>query len=186
VQPGLGRTGDAFWGFLRHGVQPDMVTMGKPLGNGHPLAALAVRRDVLAAFGRDCRYFNTFGGNPVSMAAGMAVLDVIEQAGLMDNALRVGQYLRAGLERLQRRHPLIAEVRGAGLFIGVELCTDRAANTPATMEAVRVVNQMRERQVLLSATGEHANTLKIRPPLVFSEANADLLLQTLDDVLTAL
>jgi 4-aminobutyrate aminotransferase-like enzyme len=186
VQPGLGRTGDAFWGFLRHGVQPDMVTMGKPLGNGHPLAALAVRRDVLAAFGRDCRYFNTFGGNPVSMAAGMAVLDVIEQAGLMDNALRVGQYLRAGLERLQRRHPLIAEVRGAGLFIGVELCTDRAANTPATMEAVRVVNQMRERQVLLSATGEYANTLKIRPPLVFSEANADLLLQTLDDVLTAL
>jgi 4-aminobutyrate aminotransferase-like enzyme len=186
VQPGLGRTGDAFWGFLRHGVQPDIVTMGKPLGNGHPLAGLAVRPEVLAAFGRECRYFNTFGGNPVSMAAGMAVLDVIEQAGLMDNAQRVGRYLRAGLEKLQQRQALIAEVRGAGLFIGVELCSDRAARTPATAEAARVVNQMRERQVLLSATGEHANILKIRPPMVFSEANADLLLQTLDEVLTRL
>jgi 4-aminobutyrate aminotransferase-like enzyme len=182
VQPGLGRTGEAFWGFLRHGVQPDIVTMGKPLGNGHPLAGLAVRRDVLAAFGRECRYFNTFGGNPVSMAAGMAVLDVIEQAGLMDNALRVGEYLRAGLEKLQRRRALIMEVRGAGLFIGVELCSDHTARTPATADAARIVNRMRERQVLLSATGEHANILKIRPPLVFSEANADLLLQTLDEV----
>ncbi|MET0961971.1 MAG: aspartate aminotransferase family protein [Noviherbaspirillum sp.] len=186
VQPGLGRTGEAFWGFLRHGVQPDIVTMGKPLGNGHPLAGLAVRPDVLAAFGRECRYFNTFGGNPVSMAAGMAVLDVIEQAGLVDNAQRVGRYLRAGLETLQQRHGLISEVRGAGLFIGVELCTDQAAGTPATAEAARVVNRMRERQVLLSATGPHANTLKIRPPLVFTQANADLLLQTLDEVLTGL
>jgi 4-aminobutyrate aminotransferase-like enzyme len=186
VQPGLGRTGDAFWGFLRHGVRPDIVTMGKPLGNGHPLAGLVVRPEVLAAFGRECRYFNTFGGNPVSMAAGMAVLDVIEQAGLMDNARRVGHYLRVGLKKLQQRHELIAEVRGAGLFIGVELCSDRAAGTPATAEAARVVNQMRERQVLLSVTGEHANILKIRPPMVFSQANADLLLQTLDDVLTRL
>ncbi len=104
----------------------------------------------------------------------------------MDNAQRVGRYLRAGLEKLQQRQALIAEVRGAGLFIGVELCSDRAARTPATAEAARVVNQMRERQVLLSATGEHANILKIRPPMVFSEANADLLLQTLDEVLTRL
>jgi 4-aminobutyrate aminotransferase-like enzyme len=149
--------------------------------------ALAVRPDVLAAFGRECRYFNTFGGNPVSMAAGMAVLDVIEQAGLMDNAQRVGQYLRAGLERLQSRHPTDrAKCAAPGCLSAWNCAPTVRPRTPATMEATRVVNQMRERQVLLSATGEYANTLKIRPPLVFSEANADLLLQTLDDVLTAL
>lgn len=187
VQPGLGRTGDAFWGFLRHeGLVPDIVTMGKPLGNGHPLAGLAVRPEVLAAFGRECRYFNTFGGNPVSMAAGMAVLDVIEREGLMANAQRVGRHLRAGLSKLAERHALIGDVRGAGLFVGLELVTDRGARTPATAETVRVVNGLRERQVLLSATGEHANTLKIRPPLVFSEANADLLIGTLDEVLAGL
>jgi 4-aminobutyrate aminotransferase-like enzyme len=187
VQPGLGRTGDAFWGFMRHeGLVPDIVTMGKPLGNGHPLAGLAVRPDVLAAFGRECRYFNTFGGNPVSMAAGMAVLDVIEREGLMANAQRVGRHLRAGLSKLAERHALIGDVRGAGLFVGLELVTDRQARTPATAETVRVVNGLRERQVLLSATGEQANTLKIRPPLVFSEANADLLIDTLDEVLAGL
>ena len=187
VQPGLGRTGDAFWGFMRHeGLVPDIVTMGKPLGNGHPLAGLAVRPEVLAAFGRECRYFNTFGGNPVSMAAGMAVLDVIEREGLMAHAQRVGRHLRAGLAKLAERHALIGDVRGAGLFVGLELVTDRRARTPATAETVRIVNGLRERQVLLSATGEHANTLKIRPPLVFSEANADLLVDTLDAVLAGL
>ena len=186
MQPGLGRTGDAFWGFQRHGVVPDIVTMGKPLGAGHPLAGLAVRPEVLAAFGRECRYFNTFGGNPVSMAAGMAVLDVIEREGLMANAQRVGRHLRAGIAKLAERHALIGDVRGAGLFVGVELVTDRQARTPATAETVRVVNGLRERQVLLSATGEHANTLKIRPPLVFSEAHADLLAETLDQVLAGL
>lgn len=183
VQAGLGRTGDAFWGFLRHGVQPDIVTMGKPLGDGHPLAGVAVRPEVLAAFGRQCRYFNTFGGNPVSMAAGMAVLEVIEREGLMDNARQVGQALRSGLAQLQQRHALIAEVRGAGLFIGVELLTDDGSPAAAAAEASRVVNRMRERQVLLSATGPQGNILKIRPPLVFSHADADLLLQTLDEVL---
>jgi len=186
VQPGLGRTGDAFWGFQRHGVVPDIVTMGKPLGAGHPLAGLAVRPEVLAAFGRECRYFNTFGGNPVSMAAGMAVLDVIEREDLMANAQRVGRYLRAGIAKLAERHALIGDVRGAGLFVGVELVTDRQARTPATAETARIVNGLRERQVLLSATGEHANTLKIRPPLVFSEANADLLVETMDEVLAGL
>lgn len=183
VQPGLGRTGDAFWGFQRHGVVPDIVTMGKPLGAGHPLAGLAVRPDVLAAFGRECRYFNTFGGNPVSMAAGMAVLDVIEREGLMANARRVGSHLRHRLRELAQRHALIGDVRGAGLFTGVELVADRAARTPATAQCARVVNALRDRGVLLSSTGEHASTLKIRPPLVFSEANADLLADTLDSVL---
>ena len=183
VQAGLGRMGDALWGFQRHGVVPDIVTMGKPLGAGHPLAGLAVKPDVLAAFGRECRYFNTFGGNPVSMAAGMAVMDVIEREGLMGNAQRVGAYLRDRLRELASKHPLIGDVRGAGLFVGVELVTDREAKTPATAETVRVVNGMRERGVLLSGTGEHANILKIRPPLVFSEGNADLLVGTMDGVL---
>jgi len=186
VQPGLGRTGDAFWGFQRHGVVPDIVTMGKPLGAGHPLAGLAVRPEVLAAFGRECRYFNTFGGNPVSMAAGMAVLDVVEREGLMANAQRVGSYLRAQIAKLAERHALIGDVRGAGLFVGVELVTGRQARTPATAETARIVNGLRERQVLLSATGENANTLKIRPPLVFTEAHADLLVETLDQVLAGL
>lgn len=186
VQAGLGRTGDAFWGFARHDVQPDIVTMGKPLGNGHPLAGLAVRPEVLAAFGRQCRYFNTFGGNPVSMAAGVATLEVIEREGLMDNARRVGQALRAGLAQLQQRHPLIADVRGAGLFIGVELRAQGGPADASALQAARVVNRMRERQVLLSATGPHGNILKIRPPLVFSDADADLLLRTLDEVLAGL
>ena len=186
VQAGLGRTGDALWGFQRHGVVPDIVTMGKPLGAGHPLAGLTVRPEVLAAFGRECRYFNTFGGNPVAMAAGMAVMDVIEREDLVANAQRVGHCLRAGLSELATRHALIGDVRGAGLFIGVELVTDRAAKTPATAETARIVNGLREHGVLLSSTGEHANTLKIRPPLVFSEANADLLVGMLDEVLTAL
>ncbi|CAN5850507.1 aspartate aminotransferase family protein [soil metagenome] len=186
VQAGLGRTGDALWGFQRHGVVPDIVTMGKPLGAGHPLAGLAIKPEVLAAFGRECRYFNTFGGNPVSMAAGMAVLDVVEREGLQANAQRVGAYLRERLGALASRHALIGDVRGAGLFIGVELVTDRAARTPATAETARIVNALRDRGVLLSGTGEHANTLKIRPPLVFGEANADLLVDTLDDVLKTL
>ncbi|NDZ17279.1 aspartate aminotransferase family protein [Variovorax sp. WS11] len=186
VQAGLGRTGDAFWGFQRHGMVPDIVTMGKPLGAGHPLAGLAVRPEVLAAFARECRYFNTFGGNPVSMAAGLAVLDVIEREGLMANAQRVGRYLRERLTALAQRHALIGEVRGAGLFVGVELVNDRTARAPATAETARIVNGLRERQVLLSATGEHTNTLKIRPPLVFSEAHADLLVDTLDSVLATM
>jgi 4-aminobutyrate aminotransferase-like enzyme len=186
VQAGLGRVGEAMWGFQRHGVLPDIVTMGKPLGAGHPLAGLAVRPEVLAAFGRECRYFNTFGGNPVAMAAGSAVLDVIEREALMANAQRVGRYLRERLVDLAAQHPLIGDVRGAGLFVGVELVTDRGTKAPATAPTARIVNAMRERGVLLSSTGPQANTLKIRPPLVFSEANAELLVDTLDEVLRAL
>ncbi|XAH21218.1 aminotransferase class III-fold pyridoxal phosphate-dependent enzyme [Xylophilus sp. GW821-FHT01B05] len=186
VQPGFGRTGEAFWGFMNHGVVPDIVTMGKPMGNGHPVAGLAVRPEVLATFGQECRYFNTFGGNPVSMAAATAVLDVIQGQGLQRNALEVGQYLRTQLQALAQRHEAIGDVRGAGLFVGLELVTDRAAKTPATALAAQVVNGMRRQQVLLGATGEHANTLKIRPPLVFARAHADELVGKLDQVLTAL
>jgi 4-aminobutyrate aminotransferase-like enzyme len=186
VQPGFGRTGECFWGFQRHGVVPDIVTMGKPMGNGHPVAGLAVRPEVMQAFGQASRYFNTFGGNPVSMAAAAAVLDVIEQQGLQQNALQVGGYLRERLAALGQRYALIGEVRGAGLFVGVELVTDRTTRTPATAQAAHVVNGLRQRQVLLSATGPHANVLKIRPPLVFQREHADLLVERLDEVLAAL
>ena len=170
------------------------------MGHAHPHVVAAIARqaakldthtrylhdivlEVLAAFGRECRYFNTFGGNPVSMAAGLAVLDVVEREGLMANALRVGDYLRTRLDSLGSQHRLIGDVRGAGLFIGVELVGDGDAKTPATAEAARIVNAMRERGVLLSTTGPHASTLKIRPPLVFTEAHADLLVDTLAQVL---
>ncbi|WP_019573255.1 aspartate aminotransferase family protein [Curvibacter lanceolatus] len=185
VQPGFGRTGEAFWGFERHGLVPDIVTLGKPMGNGHPVAGLAVRPEVLAAFGRECRYFNTFGGNPVSMAVASAVLDVIEQESLQANALAVGQYLREGLQSLAGRHEAVGDVRGAGLFVSVELVNDRASRQADGPLAARVVNGMRRAGVLLSASGPQANCLKIRPPLVFSRANADELVERLDAVLSA-
>lgn len=184
VQPGFGRTGEAFWGFMRHGVVPDIVTMGKPMGNGHPVAGLAVRPEVMKEFGQASRYFNTFGGNPVSMAAASAVLDVIQRNGLQDNALQVGNYLRERLAALGQRHALVGEARGAGLFVGLELVTDHTTRAPATAQAAKVVNGLRQRQVLLSATGPQGNVLKIRPPLVFTREHADLLVERLDEVLS--
>ena len=177
VQPGFGRTGDRFWGFLRHGVVPDMVSMGKPMGNGHPVAGLAVRPEVMAAFGRQSRYFNTFGGNPVSMAAASAVLDVLQGESLQANALDVGGYLLSLLSGLASRHSCISSVRGSGLFVGVELSGG---------VALRVVNDLRRDGVLLSATGPLADTLKIRPPLVFRREHADVLVSKLDYVLSCL
>lgn len=185
VQPGFGRTGEAFWGFVRHGVVPDIVTMGKPMGNGHPVAGLAVRPGVIQAFGQASRYFNTFGGSPVSMAAASAVLDVLEQDRLQHNALQVGQYLSERLVALAQRHPQIGEVRGAGLFIGVDL-VEPLTRAPAAALASQVVNGLRRRQVLLSATGPQAHVLKIRPPLVFQREHADWLVDRLDAVLTGL
>lgn len=186
VQPGFGRTGAGMWGFQRHGLVPDIVTMGKPMGNGHPVAAMVARSEILRRFGERTRYFNTFGGNPVSAAVGMAVLDVIEGEGLVGQARDVGAYLAAGIRGLAAKHALIGDVRGAGLFVGVELVTDRATRAPATAETARLVNGMRDRFVLISASGPHANVLKIRPPLVFSRANADLFVATMDEVLEAI
>jgi 4-aminobutyrate aminotransferase-like enzyme len=182
VQPGFGRTGDAMWGFLRHGVAPDMVSLGKPMGNGHPIAGLVLRHEIIDSFGRNSRYFNTFGGNPVSCAAGMAVLDVIEEQSLQQSAKAVGEHLRANLRKLAAKHPDIADVRGAGLFIGVEIVSKKSPLTADVLTA-KIVNGLRERRVLISATGPRANILKIRPPLVFSKADADVLTQALDDVL---
>jgi 4-aminobutyrate aminotransferase-like enzyme len=182
VQPGFGRTG-AMWGFQRHGVEPDIVTMGKPMGNGHPLAGLAIRPELLERFGGQVRYFNTFGGNPVSAAAGLAVLEVLRDEGLPANAAAVGTQLLDGLWALAARHPIIGDVRGAGLSIGVELVRDRATKEPATEATARIVNALRERRVLISASGPGANILKIRPPLCLTREQAGLFLETLDGVL---
>jgi 4-aminobutyrate aminotransferase-like enzyme len=184
VQPGFGRTGEGMWGFQRHGIVPDLVTMGKPMGNGHPLAAMVAKPHILGKFAERSRYFNTFGGNPVSCAVGMAVLDVIEGAGLIENALQVGHYLRDRLLDLAKRHELIGDVRGTGLFVGVELVLDRATRSPATEIAGKVVNGLRDKRILVGMAGPYSNILKIRPPLVFSKANADLFLSALDQVLT--
>jgi 4-aminobutyrate aminotransferase-like enzyme/Ser/Thr protein kinase RdoA (MazF antagonist) len=185
VQAGFGRTGEHLWGFERHGVVPDLVSLGKPMGNGYPLAGLVATAAALERFSREARYFNTFGGNPVAAAAGSAVLDVIRDEQLVANARDVGAYLRAGLESLAERHPLIGDVRGAGLFIGVELVEDDA-KVPATAQASRVINALRARGVLIGAAGRHANVLKIRPPLVFTGEHADLLMTTLRHILEEL
>ncbi|MGW0163401.1 aspartate aminotransferase family protein [Mycobacterium sp. NPDC003323] len=178
VQPGFGRTGAGMWGFSRHGVVPDLVTMGKPMANGMPVAAMAARDDVLAPFAEGVPYFNTFGGNPVSMAAAAAVLDVIEDELLIANAAAVGATLRAEMLRLAARHAVIGDVRGAGLYLGVDL--------PDRDTARQVVNMMRERRVLISVCGAGGNVLKIRPPLVFSMSDVDWFVAELAEVLASL
>lgn len=183
VQSGFGRSGEKFWGFQRHGVDPDIVTMGKPMGNGYPVAGLAVVGDVVGSFGRDTRYFNTFGGNGVAMAAAMATLEVIRNENLQANAERIGKMLRDGISALAARYPVMDDVRGAGLYIGVELVSDTKARTPDAATATQIVNRLREHRVLISATGPGANILKIRPPLVFSEGDVDLFLTKLEVVL---
>jgi 4-aminobutyrate aminotransferase-like enzyme len=180
VQPGFGRTGEHFWGFEQQDVIPDIVTLGKPMGNGHPLAAVVTTPEIAAIFAGDRYYFNTFGGNPVACAAGLAVLDVLERERLQENAREVGRYLRRRLDELASRHELIGDVRGSGLFYGVELVTDRTSREPAADAAHAVMNGMRRDGVLVGRTGRNANVLKIRPPLVFSRANADQLVAALD------
>lgn len=184
VQCGFARTGAHMWGFQRHGVQPDLVTLGKPMGNGQPIAGVVARPEVLESFGRSVRYFNTFGGNPVSCAAGQAVLDAIREEKLQQRSAEIGDYLLQGFRRLAERHPLIGDVRGAGLFLGVELVSDRETKAPAAAQTRRVVNAMRERGVLISAAGPLENILKIRPLLAFEREHADLLIDTLDAALT--
>ena len=177
VQTGLGRIGTHFWAFEAQGVVPDIVVMGKPLGNGHPLAALVTTRDIAASFDNGMEFFSTFGGNTVSCAIGLAVLDVVRDEALQAHALAVGERLLAGLRALIASHPLVGDVRGSGLFIGVELVRDRATLAPAAEEAAYVVNRMRERGILLGTDGPHHNVVKIRPPMPFSNADADLLVR---------
>jgi 4-aminobutyrate aminotransferase-like enzyme len=182
VQAGHGRSGSHLWSFQASGIEPDMVVMGKPMGNGFPVAALVVRSEVLAAVPEETELFSTFGGNPVACVAALAVLDVIAEEGLVTNAAEVGAYLRQGLMALAEHHPLIGDVRGEGLLLGAEL-VDKQTRAPATGRARRITEAMRERGILISATGPAGNVLKIRPPLVFQREHADLLLQTLNDVL---
>lgn len=173
VQPGFGRTGESMWGFSRHGVVPDLVTMGKPMANGLPVAAMAARSAVLDAFAREVPYFNTFGGNPVSMAAAAAVLDVIEDEQLMANAARVGTALRDELTGIAGETPRIGDVRGAGLYVGIEMVANPDLKTPDRAGAHDLVNAMRDRKVLISVSGADGNVLKVRPPLVFSMSDVD-------------
>lgn len=186
VQAGFGRMGEHFWGHATYGVTPDMVTIGKPAGNGHPLGAVIARREIFQAFLARSAFFSTFGGNNVSCAAGMAVLDVIENEDLIAHAGRVGAFLKARLRELQAKHPLIGDVRGRGLCIGVELVTDRAALTPAAAETKRMLNLMRDRGVLIGSEGVHGNVLKIRPPLALRREHAELAVEALDDCLARL
>jgi 4-aminobutyrate aminotransferase-like enzyme len=183
VQVGFGRVGSHFWGFSTQDVVPDIVTLGKPMGNGHPLAAVVTTPEIAASFDNGMEYFNTYGGNPVSCAVGLAVLDVIEEESLQENALHVGDRLKSGLRNLMRKHPLIGDVRGMGLFIGVELVTDRETLEPAAAHATYIVERMKDSGVLLSTDGPLHNVLKIKPPLVFAEGDADLLVATLDRIL---
>ncbi|WP_457578526.1 aspartate aminotransferase family protein [Ensifer adhaerens] len=186
VQPGFGRTGGHMWGHQKAGIVPDIVTLGKPMGNGHPIGGVVAGADTLNAFRKAFRYFNTFGGNPVSCAAAMAVLDVIESEKLIENAAAVGAYAKAGLARLADKHDVIGDIRGSGLFFGAELVTDRSEKTPASGLATKVINGMRGRGVLMGKLGVHQCTTKIRPPMPFTRENADVMLSTLDDVLSGL
>ena len=179
VQIGMGRVGSHFWGFELHGVTPEIVTMGKPIGNGHPLAAVVTTPEIAASFHNGMEYFNTFGGNPVSMAIGQAVLDVVQQQRLQLHADELGRYLRRGVAELAHRHPMIADVRGHGLFIGVELLHEDGS--PATQETALLLERAKEHGVLLSSDGPASNVLKIKPPLVLQIGDVDLFLEVLDD-----
>lgn len=181
VQVGCGRTGKEFWGFQLHGVIPDIVTIGKPVGNGHPLAAVVCTPEVAEAFANGMEYFNTFGGNPVSCAIGTEVLRVIREEGLQENALETGSYLKSELINLQEEFPLIGEVRGQGFFLGIELC-DRELN-PQAGKAAYLARRMKELGILMSTDGRGVNVMKIKPPMVFSREHADQLLEAFFRVL---
>ena len=182
VQPGFGRTGAAMWGFARHRVVPDIVTMGKPMGNGFPMGGVAARAAHLDRFTDEVKYFNTFGGNPVAAAAGLAVLDIIRDEELLANALAVGSYTMNGLREIGNRHPQIGDVRGAGLFIGLEFVHGRDRE-PAPEIASLLINRLRHRGILVGAAGPFGSTLKIRPPLCFTKDNADEFISACDEVL---
>ncbi|MCB0492342.1 MAG: aminotransferase class III-fold pyridoxal phosphate-dependent enzyme [Cyclobacteriaceae bacterium] len=182
VQTGCGRAGDYFWAFESQGVVPDIVTIGKPIGNGHPLGVVVTNIKLADAFANGMEYFNTFGGNPVSCAIGLEVLNVIADEGLQQNAKQMGQYLKEGLAQLKADHPIIGDVRGLGLFLGIELVKDNNL-TPATEQATYLANRMRELGILMSTDGPYENVLKIKPPIIFNKADADFLISTLDRVL---
>jgi 4-aminobutyrate aminotransferase-like enzyme len=182
VQSGFARLGDEMWGFSRHGVLPDIVTMGKPMGNGLPLSGVVFRPEVCEEFGRSVRYFNTFAGSSIPVAAGAAVLDVFEEENVQQRVIENGTALRAGLEEITQGSPYVSEVRGSGLYVGVEIVKDRDTLVPDRARAEDIINDMRDRRVLISGSGEPANVLKIRPPLAFSSADVTRFLETFAEV----
>ncbi|MEH6592032.1 MAG: aminotransferase class III-fold pyridoxal phosphate-dependent enzyme [Halioglobus sp.] len=179
VQSGYCRTGK-WWGFSHDDVVPDIVTLGKPMGAGHPLAAVVTTAEIAENFSASSDYFNTFGGNPVSTAVGKAVIDVIDRENILENVISVGTHTRIGLEKLQKKYEIIGDVRGRGLFLGLDLVKDRLSKVPDAEAARRMANMMKDEGVLLSKHGRYDNTLKIRPPMVFSEDDAEQLLAALD------
>ena len=181
VQVGCGRVGSHFWGFQIHGVVPDIVTIGKPLGNGHPIAAVACTQEVAEKFANGMEFFNTFGGNPVSCAIAHEVVQTIKREGLQEQALEVGSYLKEKLVVLSAKYPIIGDVRGQGLFLGIEL-VDLEKN-PLAAETRYLANRMKEHGILMSTDGPDHNVLKIKPPMVFSKANAEDVLRYLDKIL---
>jgi len=183
VQIGFGRMGSHFWGFESESVVPDIVTMGKSMGNGHPLSAVVTTKMIADKFNNGMEYFNSFGGNPVSCAVGQAVLNVIKEEGLQEHALKVGDYLLEQLQQLKQHHDIIGDVRGRGLFIGIELNRDEDL-TPADTEAHNIINRMKEKGVLLSTDGPDHNVIKIKPPIVFNIENAEELVKKLDETMT--
>ena len=176
VQIGFGRVGTNFWGFETSGVIPDIVTMGKSMGNGHPLSAVVTTKKIADKFNNGMEYFNSFGGNPVSCAVGNAVLNVIKEEGMQHNALEVGSYLLNELKSLQSQHSIIGDVRGMGLFIGIELIRDIKNLQPADTEATMIINQMKDQKILLSTDGPDHNVIKIKPPMIFNRENANELI----------
>jgi len=182
VQTGYGRIGTHFWAFEKYRVVPDIVVLGKPIGNGHPIGAVITTPAIAESFDNGMEFFSTFGGNNVSCAIGLKVLEIVHEENLQSHAFRVGERLLEGLRTLQKQHEIIGDVRGSGLFLGVELVTNR--REPATHEAKRIVNQMRERGILLGTDGPFHNVLKIRPPMPFSKTDADLLLSVFAEVLS--
>jgi 4-aminobutyrate aminotransferase-like enzyme len=183
VQVGFGRVGSHFWGFETQGVVPDIVTMGKSIGGGHPLGAVVTTPEIAASFNNGMEYFNTYGGNPVSCAVGSAVLDVLDKEHLQHNALRVGGILKSKLTELKTKYSLVGDVRGLGLFVGIEFVRDRGTLEPAADEASYIVERMKDRGILLSTDGKFHNVIKIKPPMVFSESDCEFLVSSLDLVL---
>lgn len=186
VQVGFGRVGPAFWGFAVQGVIPDIVTLGKPIGNGHPLGAVVTTPAIAASFDNGMEYFNTFGGNPVSCAAGLAVLDIVEGEELPAHALEVGGLLKEGFQRLQAEHPILGDVRGEGLFLGIEVVSDPGTREPDAAAAKRIVEGMKRERILLSMDGPDHDVIKIKPPMVFLSEDAERLLDGLGQVLANL
>jgi len=187
VQVGFGRFGRHFWAFEQQGVHPDVVTMGKPFGNGMPLAAVVTTRDVAAAFQKDHEYFNTFGGNPVCCAAGLAMMDVLVAERLQENAIDVGDYFKDRLNCMGDKHEMLGDVRGSGLFIGIDFVRNRDTREPATEETSEICSRMKEEHLILtSIDGPHENVLMIKPPMCFSRVDVDQVIDALDKILSTL